>query len=143
MSEDIEYIHIQIQRTVATHKYYCVCYETQDLTVVPKQARIQSYVKKKIYIPEGNWCCKAHLIKNRFFYKKLSRLRVYSNPTKLKFSELSELLESLSIECDITILDRAGDFSLSEDQIYLFTGLMWENVIELREMLTSMRNTHS
>jgi len=101
-----------------------VCYKTQDLTVVPKQARIQSYIKKKIYIPEGNRCCKAHLIKNRFFDEELSRLRVYSNSTKLKSFELSELLESLSIECDTMILDRVGDFSLSEEQIHLFTGLM-------------------
>ena len=60
-------IRIQIQRTVATHKYCCVFYEAQNLTVVPKQARIQSYVKKRIYIPEGNRCCRAHLIKSRFF----------------------------------------------------------------------------
>ena len=54
VSEGVEHIRIQIQRTVATHKYCCVCYEAQDLTVVPKQARMQSYVKKMIYIPEGN-----------------------------------------------------------------------------------------
>ena len=41
----------------------------QDLTVVPKQARMQSYVKKKICIPEGNRCCQARLIKGRFFMK--------------------------------------------------------------------------
>lgn len=138
MNEDIEYIQIQMQRTVTTHKYCCVCYETQDLTLVPKQSRIQSYVKKRIYIPESNRCCRTHLIKNRFFDKELNRLRVYSNFTKLKSSELSELLESLSIECDTMILDRIGDFSLSDEQIHLFTDLMWENIIELYEMLTSM-----
>lgn len=144
MGEDVEYIHIQCQRTVATtHKYCCVCYETQDLTVVPKQARVQSYVKKRIYIPEDNRCCRAYLIKNHFFYEELSRLRIYSNYTKLKISDLSELLEGLSIECDSTIFDKIEDFSLSDKQIHLFTGLMWQNIIELREMLTSMRNTHT
>ena len=44
VSEDIEHIRIQIQRTVATHKYCCVCYEAQDVIVVPKQARMKSYV---------------------------------------------------------------------------------------------------
>ena len=87
-------------------KYCCVCYEAQDLTVVSKEARMQSYVKKRIYIPEGNRCCRAHLIKGRYFYEELSRLREYSNFVKVKDSELSELLEGLTIECDTTILDK-------------------------------------
>ena len=62
---------------------------------------------------------------------------------KVKDSELSELLEGLTIECDITILDKVGDFSLSEEKIHLFTGLTWENIIELREMLTSVRNSQT
>ena len=37
ISEGVEHIRIQIQRTEATHKYYCVSYKAQDLTVVPKQ----------------------------------------------------------------------------------------------------------
>ena len=108
--------------------------------VVPEPARIQSYVKKRIYIPEGKRCCRAHLIKGRLFYEELSRLRVYSNFAKVKDPELSELLEGLTIEYDTTILYKVGDFSLSEEKIHLFTGLIWENIIELREMLTSVRN---
>ena len=74
---------------MVTHKYCCVCYEAQDLTVVPKEACMQSYVKKMIYISEGNRCCRAHLIKGRFFDEELSRLRIYSNFAKVKDSELS------------------------------------------------------
>ena len=33
VSEGVEHIRIQIQRTLSTHKYCCVCYEAQDLTV--------------------------------------------------------------------------------------------------------------
>ena len=65
---------------------------------------------------------------------------MYSNFTKVKDSELLELLEGLTIECDTTILDKVGDFSLSEKKLNLFAGLTWGNIIELREMLTSMRN---
>ena len=106
VSEGFEHIRIQIQRSVATYKYCCVYYKAQDLTVVPKQPRMQSYVRKRIYIPEGNRCCRARLIKGRFFNEELSRLRVYSNFAKVKDSELSELLEGLTIECDTMILDR-------------------------------------
>ena len=128
---------------MATHKYCCVCYEAQDLTVILKQAHMQSYVKKRIYIPEGNRYCRPHLINGRFFDEELSHLRVYSNFAKVRDSELSELLEGLTIECDTAILYKAGDFSLSEEKIHLFTGLTWENIIELREMLTSVRNNHN
>ena len=76
VSEGVEHIRIQIQRTVATHKYCCVCYKAQYLTVVPKQARTPCYIKKRIYIPEGNRCCRAHLIKGQFFDEELSRLCV-------------------------------------------------------------------
>ena len=88
------------------HKYCCVCYKAQDLTVVLKQARMQSYVEKRIYIPEGNHCCRTQLIKGRFIYEEFSRLRLYSNFGNVKNSGLSELLESLTIECDTTILDN-------------------------------------
>ena len=81
--------------------------------------------------------------KRPVFYEELSSLRVYSNFTKLKDSELSELLESLTIECDTTILDKVGDFSLSKEKIHLFTGLTWENIIEQRKMLTSMRSNQT
>ena len=67
---------------------------------------MQFYVKKRIHIPEGNLCCRAYLIKGRFFYEELSRLRVYSNFAEVKDSELSELLEGLTIKYDTTILDK-------------------------------------
>ena len=49
----------------------------------------------------------------------------------------------MTTECDTTILDKVGDFSLSEEKIHLFTGLTWENIIELLEMLTSVRNNQT
>ena len=104
---------------------------------------MQSYSKKRIYIPGNNRYCRAHLIKGRFFDEELGRLRVNSNFAKVKDSELSELLGSLAIDCETTILDKVGEFSLSEEKIHLFTGLTWENIIELREMLTSVRNNQT
>lgn len=62
---EIEYVEIPIQRTVATHKYCCICSATENLMVIPEEARMQSYIKKKIYISVGNRCCRTHIIKNR------------------------------------------------------------------------------
>lgn len=83
------------------------------------------------------------MIKERFFEEDLNRLQVYSNSSEIKISELSEFIECLSIRCDTTILDMIGDFSLPEEKLFIFTGLTWENIIELREMMTSMRDTQT
>ena len=56
------------------------------------------------------------------FYEELNRLHVYSIFAKVKDAELSLLLGGLTIECDITTLDKVGDFSLSEEKIHVFTG---------------------
>lgn len=84
---------------------------------------MQSYIKKKIYIPAGNWCCQTHIIKNRIYEKDLVRLKVYSNIASLSALELSKVMETLSIKCDSTLFDKIGKFSLPEEQIKVFTGL--------------------
>ena len=76
---DVERIHLPIQRTVATHKYCCLCFSTMNLTTIPEEARAQSYIKKKIYIPQGNRYCRAHIIKNRIFDEDLGLLKVHPN----------------------------------------------------------------
>ena len=48
---------------------------------------------------------------------------MYSNFAEVKYSDLSGLIESLTINCGTMILDKVGDFSLSEEKIHLFTGL--------------------
>ena len=54
---EAEYFEIPIQRTVATHKYCCICFSMENLTVIPEEVRIQSYIKMKMFIPPGNRCC--------------------------------------------------------------------------------------
>ncbi|GAB1860851.1 THAP domain-containing protein 9 [Camponotus japonicus] len=135
-----ERIEVEIQRTVSTHKYCCICSATKNITVIPEEARMQSFIKMRLYIPAGNRCCRTHLIKNRFYEEDLSCLRVYSNSSNLSASELTKMMKNLSIKCDSTLYDKIGDFSLSEKQLFTFTGLTWENIILLRDMLTSMRN---
>ncbi|KYN10894.1 hypothetical protein ALC57_16958 [Trachymyrmex cornetzi] len=136
----IERINVPIQRTVSIHKYCCLCSATTNLSVILEEARMQSYTKIKIHIPAGNRCCRHHLIKNRFYNEDLGLLKVYSNSSSLSASELTKMMESLSIKCDSSLYDNIGDYSLSEKQLVVFTGLTWENIIFLRDMLTSMRN---
>ena len=52
-------------------------------------------------------------------------------------------METLSIKCDSTLLDKIGEFSLSEKQVKVFSGLSLENLLEIKEMMTFMRNSQS
>ncbi|XP_018403017.1 PREDICTED: uncharacterized protein LOC108779943 [Cyphomyrmex costatus] len=135
-----EKIEVQLPRTVSTHKYCCLCNSQTNLTVVPKEACLQAFIKKQIHIPEGNKCCQKHLIKNRFYEDDVNLLKKYSNTSYLSSSEWVEMMGNLAIRCDSTLYDKIADYTLPENQLLVFTGLHWENIIQLRDMLTSMRN---
>ncbi|GAB1860468.1 SWIM-type domain-containing protein [Camponotus japonicus] len=140
---EVERIEIPIQRTVTTHKYCSICLLSNNLTTIPEEARISAYIKKKIYIPSGNRCCKGHLIKNRIYEDDLGLLRVHSNTANLTALELSKVIETLSIKCDSTLLDKVSEYSISEEQLEVFTGLNWENLYTIKDMLISLRNNYS
>ena len=61
---------------------------------------------------------------------------MYSNTASLSASEFSKIMETLSIKCDSTLLDKIGEFSLSEKQIKIFTVLSWENILEIKDLIT-------
>ena len=88
-----------MQRTVAIHKYCCLCLSSNNMTIIPAEVRTQCYINKKIFIPPGNRCCKTHLIKNRIYEEDLKLLKTHSNTTKLTVSELFKVMETLSIKC--------------------------------------------
>lgn len=140
---EVERVEVFVQRTIATHKACCICGSTADLRVIPEETRIQSYIKTQIYIPSGNRCCRIHLINNRIYAEDLVFLKAYSNTTRLTVSELSKIMGTLSIRCDSTLHDKVGEYSISEKQLKVFTGLNWEQLNELKDMLTSLRNSHS
>lgn len=94
-----------------------------------------------IKIPNGNRCCKDHLIKNRFYEDQIAHLDVVSHSSSLELNDLTKLLTSLSISCDTPIIDSVGDFTLPEDRLYVFTGFTWKNIIELRRLMTSLRDS--
>ena len=123
-----ERIQLPIQRTVATHKYCCLCFSTSNLTTIPEEARAQSYVKKKIYIPQRNRCCRAHIIKNRIIVEDLGLLKVHSNTSSITALELSKVMKTLSVRCDSSLFDKVGEYSLSEKQLQVFPGLNWEQL---------------
>ena len=115
----------------------------KNLTVIPEEARIQLNIKKKIFIPSGNRCCTTHILKNRIYEEDLGHLKVYFNTAELSASELSKIMETLSIKCDSTLLDKIEEFSLSEKQIKILTGLSWKNLLGIKNLMTSLRSSQS
>jgi len=103
---NIERIEIPIQRTISTYKYCCLCSATTNLSVIPEETRMQSYIETKIHIPVRNRCCRHHLIKNRFYDEDLGLLKVYSNSSSLSASELTKMMKSLSIKYDSSLYDK-------------------------------------
>ena len=52
-------------------------------------------------------------------------------------------METLSIKCNLTLFDKIGEFSFSEKQNKIFTALSWENLLEIKDLMTSLRNSQS
>ena len=134
---DVERIELPIQRTFANHKYCYLCFSKRNLTTIPEESRTQSYIKKKIYITQGNRCCRAHTIKNRIFETELGLLKVYSNTSSITALELSKIMETLSIRCDSNLFHKVGEYSSSEKQLEAFTRLNWGQLNDLKEKLLS------
>lgn len=138
---ETEYVKMQFQIVVSTHKYCSVCGSTKSIINAPYEARKQAFVLKRLYIPNGNRCCPTHLIKGRLYEEDLTNLRVHSNSALIEINEFRKYFEFMSINCNSNIKDKIGDFTLSEERLRVFTGLTWENIIQLREMMVSMRET--
>ena len=52
-------------------------------------------------------------------------------------------METLLIKCDSTLIGKIGEFSLSEKQIKIFTKLSWENLLEIKDLITLLCNSQS
>lgn len=82
----IEFVLIPLSRVVSTHRYCCVCSSKAseaNLISIPMEARLQIFSKRQIFIPNGNRCCKEHIIKNRLFENELNNLRIVSNESSV------------------------------------------------------------
>ena len=121
---DGDMIEMPINRTVSTHSYCCICFKSDIKSrVIPLEARLQVYMKKRIFIPKENRCCTEHLIKNRFYDNEIQNISIFSNTLKIEKSELVQFLGEMSNRCETTLHQQIGNFALSEERIKSFTGL--------------------
>lgn len=146
--DETEKVELPFNRVISTHNYCFVCgfgkkQPETTLRRVPLEARIQVFTLKRLFIPKGNRCCSSHLINDQFYEDEIVKMKMWSNFSEIEVTDLTNFLKHMSINTDKTILDKIGEYSLSEDRLKTFTGLNWENIIELEGYLTSLRNTES
>ncbi|XP_058802330.1 uncharacterized protein LOC131670620 [Phymastichus coffea] len=120
-------IELLIPRCIATHKYCCICRKDRNLMAVPMEARLQVFTVRNIFIPA----------------EVMNDIIATSNVSSMKASDVSNFLQKFRIDVDKELTDKVGDFSLPENRLIIFTGLTWENLFELRAMMTSLRNSDS
>ncbi|XP_058802355.1 uncharacterized protein LOC131670634 [Phymastichus coffea] len=136
-----ETIELPFKRVVSAHNYCCLCRTRTGIVNIPFEARQQAFVEKEIFIPQGNRCCHRHLIKKRIYVEELDNLKIEAHSCTTTAEDITKLLKAISITSDRELHDRIGDFSISKDRIRAFTGLSWEQIIELKEMMVSLRST--
>lgn len=73
----------------------------------------------------------------------MNHIRVYTTRSSVEVDDLKHFLEALCVSSESEIIDKVGDYTLSEERIKVFTGLNWENITELTNILTSLKNSQS
>ena len=63
---------------------------------VPFDARLQVFVKRRLFIPRRNRCCIDYIIKKRFYDNEISSFVIYSNESEIEIEELQKFLDVLS-----------------------------------------------
>ena len=142
-AEQIPVLELSLHRTFISHLKCCFCRNKNNLIRVPLNGRLQCFNKRRIFIPIGNRVCSEHLIKKRFFDDDLQLIEVYSNTSFLTAEEICLFLNKISDSASQTFLDKIKSAELTEKQLFSFTGLSNDQLQDLKELLVSMRSSHS
>lgn len=83
------------------------------------------------------------MIKKRFDDEEVERIEVYYHSCLIRVDEVSKLLHRLGVRVDSEIYDRIGNFTSPEERLVVLTGLTWEQLTQLQDMMHSLRNSES
>ena len=112
-----ETITMPFQRVTST-KYYCfICKSKMDLRDDSSNTRLQVFIERVLFIPYRNRC-KIHMNKNRFYEDEISKMKVFSEESDIKKSEIKKYLDNLSEKLDECLHDKVKGFSISEESVY-------------------------
>ena len=142
-AEQIPVLQLSLHRTFISHLKCGFCRNKNNLIRVPLNARLQCINERRIFIPNSNRVCSEHLIKKLFFDDDLQLIEVYSNTSFLTAEEICLFLNKISDSFSQTFLDKIKSAELTEKQLFSFTGLSNNQLQDLKELLVSMRSSHS
>ena len=138
--DPVELLELPYKRVMSTESQCFVCGSTQGRLRVTPQLRSQVFVKRRLFVPKSNRVCERHLVAGRLYTGDLLGLHVAAESSLLDKKDLIAYVEMLANEAGATIKDKIGDFSLTDEQIKLFTGLNYDEIASVASSLTSMRN---
>lgn len=141
--EETEKIILPFERVSISKRLCFICgsQSKQDIVDVPLDARIQVFSSRRLFIPKRNRCCLNHLIKKRFYNDEVSKMTVSSKESSIEVSKVKLFLDKLSEKSDMTLHDKIGDCAISDERLLALTGYSWENVLKIKNMLNTMRES--
>lgn len=79
--------------------------------------------------------------KKRFYEEDLRLIPIHSPVSQIEVAELTRLFKGLSARVDSNLIDRIPDNSLDERRLKIFTGLTWQQLYKIKNMITTMRSS--
>ncbi|KAL1493831.1 hypothetical protein ABEB36_009517 [Hypothenemus hampei] len=126
-----------------SEEYYPPSVTKTDLHYVTLEARIQVFVKRRLFIPRRNRSCSAHLIKNRFYVDEIPKMTAYANESVIDACEVKLFINELSNEIEAGLYNKIGNCLTSEERIKTLTGHTWDTILMLRSKMSTMRDSNN
>lgn len=90
-----------------------------------------------------NRSCPSHLLLNekRLYEEDLRLTPVHSYFSEIKLTEFTRFFESLSARVDNELIDKIPENRLDERRLKVFTGLSWQKLHTIHDMIITLRNS--
>lgn len=140
---NVPMVSMNFDRVIISKRFCFICHGNTNLVDVPFQTRMQVFQKKRIFIPKRNRCCVKHIIGKFLYEDELDVIRIHSRECEIEVSEVKRFLDKLSEDVDRRVIDKIGMMKMSDQRVKSLTGHLWVEIVELREMMATMRDSEN
>ena len=133
-----EVFEVPYCRTISSHSHCFICSAADNMKVIPIEARLKVFEKRRIFVPKGNRCCSHHLIGKWLYEEHVGNIVIVSERCQMDEDEMNIFFETSD---SATRLNHVAARTMSDDHLYALTGHKWQHLDQLQNMMTSMRNT--
>ncbi|XP_075681005.1 uncharacterized protein LOC142646305 [Dermatophagoides pteronyssinus] len=136
-----ELFEVPYFRSVSTHAYCFICSGSSDLKSIPLEARLQVFRMRQVFVPANNVCCKRHMIGKLLHDDEVGNIRIASDRCEMSRVEMNIFPNSLSPNFRGSIFENLANRTISDTHLKTLTGFCWRQIEQLREWMSSMRDT--